>query len=97
MYVQVAHYRLGRGTVDELRARVERGPARTMREVTGFVGYYAFDAGGGVVASVTIFADRTGLEEAELRLSGWVEQTISDFDISPGAVTEGEVFATAHT
>jgi hypothetical protein len=97
MYVQVAHYRLGRGTVDELRGRVERGPARTMREVTGFVDYYAFDAGGGVVASVTIFADRTGLEQAERRLSDWIEQTISDFDISPGTVTEGEVFATAHT
>jgi len=93
VYVQVAHYKLGTGLVEDLRSRVEQGPVKVMGELPGFVDYYAFDAGDGVVASVNVFADRSSLEEAERRLVEWIEQTVSDFDISPGAVSEGEVFA----
>jgi hypothetical protein len=97
MYVQVAQYKLGKGTVEELRPRVEQGPVKAMAQVPGFVDYFAFEAGAGAVASVAVFADRSGLEEAEGRLSEWVEQTISDFDISPGVVSEGEVFASTRS
>jgi hypothetical protein len=64
-----------------------------MREIAGFVDYYAFDAGDGVVASVSVFEDRAGVEEAERRLAGWIEETVEHFDISPGEVSEGDVFA----
>lgn len=93
MYVQVASYKLGTGTAEDLRPRVEQGPVRVMRAMPGFVDYYAFDAGDGVVASVSVFAARTGVEEAERRLAEWIEQTVSELDISPGEVSEGEVFA----
>ena len=93
MYVQVASYKLGTGTAEDLRPRVEQGPVRVMRDMPGFVDYYAFDAGDGVVASVSVFADRAGVEEAERRLAEWIEQTVSELDISPGEVSEGEVFA----
>ena len=94
MYVQVAHYELGSGSVEDLRSRVEEGPVRVMREVAGFVDYYTFDVGGGAVASVSVFEDRAGLEEAERRLEGWIEETVERFKISPGDVSEGAVFAT---
>jgi hypothetical protein len=94
LYVQVAHYKLGSGTVEDLRSRVEEGPVEVMREAAGFVDYYAFDVGGGVVASVSVFEDREGLEEAERRLAGWIEDTVERFEISPGEVSAGEVFAT---
>ena len=93
MYVQVAHYRLGAGTAEDLRPRVEEGPVQVMRDVPGFVDYYAFDAGDGVVASVVVFADRAGVDEAERRLAGWIDETLPALDISPGEVSEGEVFA----
>lgn len=93
MYVQVAHYELGSGTVEDLRARVEEGPVRVMADVPGFVDYYAFDAGDGVVASVTVFMDRGGVEEAERRLADWIADTVAQLDISPGEVSEGRVFA----
>ena len=94
MYVQVAHYKLGSGTVEDLRPRVEAGPVEVMRAVPGFIDYYAFDAGDGVVASVTVSADRSGVEDADRRLAKWIEATVSALDISPGEVSEGEVFAT---
>jgi hypothetical protein len=68
-----------------------------MREVPGFIDYYAFDAGRGVVASVSVFEDRTGVEEAERRLADWIERTIAEFEISPGDVSEGEVFASTRS
>jgi hypothetical protein len=93
MYVQVAHYRLGTGSADELAGRVAEGPLKAMPEVPGFVDYYAFDAGEGLVASVSVFESRTGVEEAERRLGEWVEQTVAEFDIKPGHMSEGSVFA----
>jgi hypothetical protein len=95
MYVQVAHYKLGVGTVEDLRPRVEKGPVRVMRDLPGFVDYYAFDAGDGMVASVSVFADRSGTERAERRLAELIEQTVAQLEISPGQVSEGEVFATS--
>jgi hypothetical protein len=97
MYVQVAHYRLGSGSAEELAGRAREGPLKVMPEVPGFIDYYAFDAGGGVVASVSVFQDRTGVEEAERRLEDWIGRTIVDFDISPGDVSEGEVFASTRS
>jgi hypothetical protein len=97
MYVEVAHYKLGRGSVEELRSRVEHGPVKLMAEVPGFIDYYAFEASAGVVASVSVFADRSGRDWAEERLGEWIEQTTSEFDISPGDVTEGEVFASTRS
>ena len=93
MYVQVAHYKLGTGAVDDLRLRVEKGPVQVMGDVPGFIDYYAFDAGDGVVASVSVFTNRRGVEEADRRLADWIEETVEAFGISPGAVSEGEVFA----
>lgn len=68
-----------------------------MHEVAGFIEYYAFDAGEGVVASGSVFEDRCGVEEAERRLADWVERTIADFQISPGDVSEGEVLASTRS
>ena len=33
MYVQVAHYRLGTGEVEDLRSRVVEGPVKVMRDL----------------------------------------------------------------
>lgn len=94
MYVQVAQYKLGAGSAEDLRPRVEEGPVRVMSELPGFVDYYAFDAGDGVVASVSVFTDRSGVEEAERSLAEWIEATLPALDISPRGLSEGEVFAT---
>lgn len=64
-----------------------------MHEVATFSDCYAFDVGGGVVASVSVFEGRAGLEEAERRLDGWIEDTVERFEITPGSVSEGDVFA----
>jgi hypothetical protein len=93
VYVQVASYRIGSGTTPELVERIEEGNIPVVREVPGFVAYYAFDAGEGVATSVSIFEDKAGVEEAEARLGSWIEQTMQEFEVTPLDVLEGDVIA----
>ncbi len=94
MYVQVARYKLGRGSADDLVPRIEEGNLPVIREVDGFIEYYALRLADDEVASVAVFRERSGVEEAENELGSWVERTVQDFDITPGEVTEGEVLVT---
>jgi hypothetical protein len=93
MYVQVASYRLGSGSVADLATRIEEGNLPVVESVPGFAAYYAFDAGDGVVASVLVFDSRSGVEEAERRLAGWIEETVEEFHVTPLDVLEGEGIA----
>ena len=94
MYVQVARYRLGKKSAAELVPKIEEGNLPVMREVPGFVEYYALRVGESEVASVAVFRDRSGVVEAEERLGEWIQRTVEEFDITPGEVTEGEVLVT---
>ena len=93
MYVQVASYRLGSGSTTDLATRINEGNLPVVSNVPGFVAYYGFDAGDGVVASVSIFDDKAGVEEAERRLGDWIEKTVEEFDVTPLDVLEGDVIA----
>ena len=93
MYVQVASYRLGSGSTAELVRRIEEGNIPVVRDVPGFVGYYAFEAADRVVASVLIVEGRSGVEDAEKRLADWIEKTVEEFQVTPLDVLEGDVIA----
>jgi hypothetical protein len=95
MYIQVASYRLGSGSIDELVRRIEEGNLPVVRTVPGFLAYHAFDAGDRVVASVLLFESRSGVEEAEKRLAEWIEKTVDEFDVEPLDVREGTVIVSS--
>ncbi len=59
--------------------------------VPGFVAYYAFDAGGGVVSSVSLFEDQAGAEESNRRAADWVKQNLNELVPNPPQVTAGQV------
>lgn len=86
MCVQVASYRLGSGSTADLARRIEDGNLPVVREVPGFIAYYGFEAGDSVVASVSVFADKSGVEEAERRLADWIGSTVAEFEVTPLAV-----------
>ena len=94
MYVQVARYTLGKGSAEELVPKINEGNLPVMRGVSGFVDHYALRLADDEVASVAVFRDRSGVEEAHNQLASWVERTVEEFDITPGEVIEGEVLAT---
>jgi hypothetical protein len=95
MYIQVASYRLGSGSIAELVQRIEHGNLPVVRALPGFVAYHAFEAADGVVASVLLFESRSGVEEAERHLAAWIEETVEHFQVTPLGVLEGSVIASS--
>jgi hypothetical protein len=61
-------------------------------DIPGFVAYYWADAGGGTMISVSVFEDRTGAEESNLRAADWVRERPGVLP-SVTQVTAGDVVA----
>ena len=91
MYTAIRRYEgVDPGRVDELIQRVEREFVPIVSQVPGFVGYYVIDAGGGVLASVSVFEDQAGADESVRRAANWV-QSMTDLIPNSPQVTAGEV------
>src|SRR4028118_69305 len=69
MHAAIRQYQVDPGSVDEIRRGVNEGLLPIIKDVYGFQAYYAIDAGGGRMASVSVFEDRAGAE-GPTRLAG---------------------------
>ncbi len=92
MYAAVRRYE---GVTDpgEAGRRVAEGFVPLLKEIPGFVAYYWVDAGGGVMASTSVFEDRAGAEASTERAAEWVRDNIESLLPNPPQVTAGEVVA----
>ena len=91
MYVAIRRYKMDPGTVDELIQRVNEGFVPIISQAPGFTAYYVLDAGNGMVASISIFADRAGAEESNRMAADWVRQNLASLLPSPPEITAGEI------
>ena len=89
MYVAVRRYD-GVTKVAEALRRVQEGFVPIVREVPGFVAYYAIDAGDGVIASISVFQDQAGSEESTKRAADYVRENLASLIPNPPQVTAGE-------
>lgn len=64
---------------------------RLLTTVPGFVSYYAFRSGDGMV-SVSVCDDKAGVEETTRRAADWVRENLSASGMNPPQVSTGEVF-----
>ena len=94
MYATVRRYE---GVTDSAEAgrRVAEGFVPLLKEIPGFIAYYWVDAGGGVMASTSVFEDRSGAEASTERAAEWVQENIASLLPNPPQVTAGEVVASA--
>lgn len=94
MYAAVRRYE---GVTDpgEAGRRVAEGFVPLLKEIPGFVAYYWVDAGGGVMASTSVFEDRAGAEASTERAAEWVRDNIESLLPNPPQVTAGEVVASS--
>lgn len=90
MYAVIRRYE-GVQSTDEVVRRAEQGLQSLIQQVPGYVAYWAIDAGGGVVVSVSVFQDRAGVEEATRLARDFVREQMGDLMPNPPQVTEGEV------
>ena len=91
MYVTVRRYEMHPFAVDELMRRVEEGFAPIISKAPGFIAYLALDAGDGVVASVSMFADQAGAEESNRLAADYVRANLASLVSNPPEITAGEV------
>jgi hypothetical protein len=93
MHAAIRQYQVDPGSVDEIRRGVNEGLLPKIKEVYGFQAYYAIDAGGGRLASISVFEDRAGVEESTRMAADWRRQNMASLIPNPPEVLEGEVFA----
>ena len=62
-----------------------------LKDIQGFVAYYELDAGDGVMASISIFEDRSGAEASTEKAAEWVQENLASLAPNPPDVTAGEV------
>jgi hypothetical protein len=92
MFATVRRYE---GVTDSAEAgrRVQEGFVPILKSIPGFVAYTFADAGGGVMASMSIFADEAGAEMSNERAAGWVKDNLADLLPNPPTITAREVVA----
>ena len=91
MHTAIRQYQVDPGSVDEIIRGVNEDLLPLIKDVSGFQAYYALDAGGGRIASVSVFEDRAGAEESSRLAADWVRQNMASLFPNPPEVLEGEV------
>ena len=91
MYVAIRQYQVDPGSVDEIIRGVNEGLLPIIKDTSGFQDYYALDAGGGRIASVSVFEDRTGAEESTRMAADWIRENMASLFPNPPEVLQGEV------
>lgn len=66
-------------------------------DIPGFVAYYWVDAGGGTMASLSVFADKEGADASVELAHDWIVANAPNLFPNPPQVTEGPVVAHALT
>ena len=93
MHAAIRQYQVDPGSVDEIRRGVNEGLLPRIKEVYGFQAYYAIDAGGGRIASISVFEDRAGAEESSRVAADWIRKNMASLFPNPPEVLQGEVVA----
>ena len=92
MYGAIRQYQVA-GSVDEVVRGINEGFLPLIKEAPGFHAYYALDAGGGRLATVSVFEDRAGAEESTRMAADWAGRNMASFLPNPPEVVQGEVGA----
>ena len=91
MHAAIRQYQVDPGSVDEITRGVNEGLLPIIKEVYGFQAYYALDAGGGRLATISVFDDQAGAEESTRMAADWIRQNMASLVPDPPEVLEGDV------
>ena len=92
MYAAVRRYE---GITDDAEAArlVRDSFLPRLEHVPGFIAYYWIDAGEGVMASLSVFEDKSGADRSVEVAHEWIVETAPNLFPNPPRVTEGLVVA----
>ena len=91
MYMAVRKYQAAPGAAEEALRRVEEGFVPIISQAPGFVAYYAVNAGGDIVFSVSVFQDQAAADESNRMAANWAKQHLAPLLPNPPEISAGEV------
>jgi hypothetical protein len=88
MYTAIRRYE---GVVDtgEVARRAAEEFAPLLRDQPGFMGYWAIDAGDGVLATISVFESEEAAIDSTAAAANWIRENIADLVPNPPQVTAG--------
>ena len=96
MHLAIRRYQVDPASMDEIIRHVNEGFIPIIKDVQGFLAYYALDTGDfvkGVLASVSVFEDRESAEESINMAADYIRQNMASLMPNPPEITAGEVRA----
>ncbi len=90
MHAVIRRYN-GATALNDLLAQRSQDVEQLLRDVPGFVAYYAI-RDGDELATVTVCEDPAGTQESSRRAAEWVRQNLTGGSVGAPEITEGEAF-----
>lgn len=91
MYIAVRKYYIHPGAVEEWMRRVQEGFVPLIREVPGFLAYYALKVREDETVTISIFETRQGVEVSVQRAAEWVAKHLVPLNQTFPEITVGKV------
>lgn len=92
MYISIRRYeKLLPERVAELIMRVRERFVPIVSVVEGFVSFRFVDAGGGVIATISMFKTEAAAAESNKAAAGWVKENLAELNPKPPQITADEV------
>jgi heme-degrading monooxygenase HmoA len=88
MHTVIRRYQ-GVQNVDEVARRAVEEFAPLLREQPGFQGYWVVDAGGGVLATITVFESEQAAADSTAAAATWVQENMPNLVPDAPQVTAG--------
>ena len=90
MHVVIRRWSNGSALAEAMIARRQEVES-LLRDVPGFVAYYAL-RDGETVSTITVCNDQAGTQESTRRAGEWVRQNLTGVSMGAPEVTEGETY-----
>ena len=92
MYTAIRRYE-GVNEAAEVVKRASEEFAPLLRDRPGIIGYWIVDAGGGVVATISVFETQEAADASTEAAAGWARERLADLVTGPPQVTAGATTA----
>jgi hypothetical protein len=90
MHAVIRRYN-GATALNDLLAQRSQDVEQLLRDVPGFVAYYAI-RDGDELATVTVCDDQAGTQESSRRAAEWVRENLAGGSVGAPEISEGEAF-----
>jgi hypothetical protein len=90
MHISIRRYTQVR-SISEVCRKISESFVPLLRRSPGFIAYYAIDAGGGEMATISIFSTEAMALESNEKAAAWLKENVADLQPMPAEITSGQV------